>query len=222
MAMCRRRSVAASGSNILGEMSNGPHANIHTETERRTQPILALRFAVRLATVIVAGLCLAVPAATQPKETPEARSAPPVPNPETLAALVRWTILAISQANVTGNYTVLRELGSPGFQTANTSAKLGIVFSALRDQNIDLSFAVTATPQLSQPPAVDPKGALKVVGYYPTRPLQINFDFSFEAVSGVWRHSDLGLAAGPPLTASTAPDAKAPGDLRKPPSKPGK
>ena len=161
-------------------MSNGPHANIHTETERRTQPILALRFAVRLATVIVAGLRLAVPAATQPKETPEARSAPPVPIPETLAALVRWTILAISQANVTGNYTVLRELGSPGFQTANTSAKLGIAFSALRDQNIDLSFAVTATPQLSQPPAVDPKGALKVVGYYPTRPLQINFDFSFE------------------------------------------
>ena len=159
---------------------------------------------------------LAVPVAAQQKEAIEARSPAPMPSAETLAALARWTILAISQANVTGNYTVLRELGSPTFQAANTSAKLGVIFSGIRDQNVDLSFAVTATPQLSQAPAIDAKGVLKVIGFYATRPLQINFDFSFEAVGGVWRHSEIGLAAGPPLAANTASDSKAPGDARKP------
>jgi hypothetical protein len=162
------------------------------------------------------GCCLAGAAANaQQKEAPpEPRGVPTVPSAETLAALVRWTLVAISQANVTGNYTVLRELGSPAFQAANTSAKLAMVFSGIRDQNVDLSFAVTATPQLNQAPTVDSKGVLKVVGFYPTRPLQINFDFSFEAVGGVWRHSDIGLAAGPPLAANTASETKA--EPRKP------
>ena len=31
--------------------------------------------------------------------------------------LVRSAILALDQANKTGNYTVLRDLGAPGFQT---------------------------------------------------------------------------------------------------------
>jgi hypothetical protein len=215
MVMLQRRSVAGSGFSTLGEMFNGPRVSVLAKAGRRTLPILALAIAVYLATAIVAGLGSVVPAVAQPKEPAETRSVPPLPDPETLAALVRWTILAVSQANVTGNYTVLRELGSPGFQSANTSAKLALIFSGIRDQNIDLSFAVTATPQLSQPPSLDAKGILKVVGFYATRPLQINFDLSFEAVTGIWRHSDIGLAAGPPLTANTAPNQKAPPDTGK-------
>jgi hypothetical protein len=37
--------------------------------------------------------------------------------------LIRQTLLALDQANKTGNYTVLRDLGSPDFQ-ANTAAGL--------------------------------------------------------------------------------------------------
>lgn len=116
----------------------------------------------------------------------------------------RWqlssrTLLALSQANLTGNYTVLRELGSPEFQNANTSAKLAMVFAGPREQKLDLTFVVLATPQLSEPPRLDEKGTLRVVGYYPTRPLQVNFDLSFQAVAGTWRHSEIALAAGPPV-----------------------
>ena len=38
--------------------------------------------------------------------------------------LVRTSLLALDQANKTGNYTVLRDLGAPGFQ-ANSAARLG-------------------------------------------------------------------------------------------------
>ena len=37
--------------------------------------------------------------------------------------LIRSALLALDQANKTGNYTVLRDLGAPGFQT-NSAARL--------------------------------------------------------------------------------------------------
>ena len=52
--------------------------------------------------------------------------------------LVRSTILALHHANITGNYTVLRDLGAPGFQSANTAARLAEVFADLRGRNFDL------------------------------------------------------------------------------------
>jgi hypothetical protein len=38
--------------------------------------------------------------------------------------LVRSSLLALDQANKTGNYTVLGDIGAPGFQT-NSAARLG-------------------------------------------------------------------------------------------------
>jgi hypothetical protein len=43
--------------------------------------------------------------------------------------LIRSTLLALDHANKTGNYTVLRDLGSPGFQT-NTDARLAEIFAS--------------------------------------------------------------------------------------------
>jgi hypothetical protein len=123
-----------------------------------------------------------------------------MPPPEVLAGLIRWTIVALSQANATGNYTVLRELGSPSFQVSNSAAKLGMAFAALRDKKLNLAFVTISTPQLSRQPTIDDKGVLRLVGYYPTRPIQVNFDLSFQLVDGAWRHSDIALAAGPPAT----------------------
>ena len=37
--------------------------------------------------------------------------------------LIRSTLLAANHANLTGNYTVLRELGTPDFQQTNNSAR---------------------------------------------------------------------------------------------------
>jgi hypothetical protein len=43
---------------------------------------------------------------------------------------IRSALLALDQANKTGNYTVLRELGAPGFQAANTAARLSEIFAS--------------------------------------------------------------------------------------------
>jgi hypothetical protein len=51
-----------------------------------------------------------------------------VPDTNQLVILIRSTLLAVNHANLTGNYTVLRELGTPGFQQSNTAARLGDIF----------------------------------------------------------------------------------------------
>ena len=59
--------------------------------------------------------------------------------------LVRSSLLALDQGNKTGNYTVLRDIGAPGFQS-NSAARLGEIFAKLRNDNLDLSgVAVPAT-----------------------------------------------------------------------------
>lgn len=49
--------------------------------------------------------------------------------------LVRATLSALNDANRTGNYTVLRDLGAPGFRQANSAARLGEIFSDLRKKD---------------------------------------------------------------------------------------
>ena len=72
---------------------------------------------------------------------PEPRAAPPVPMPsdDVLLMLIRSTLIALNQANTTGNYTVFREMGAPGFQEANSPAQLTESFADLRHRNLDLS-----------------------------------------------------------------------------------
>src|SRR5262249_10351761 len=59
--------------------------------------------------------------------------------------LVRTTLLALDQANKTGNYTVLRDLGAPDFQ-ANSAAQLAEIFAQQRKDNVDLSGVAVIDP----------------------------------------------------------------------------
>ena len=64
-----------------------------------------------------------------PKQGPAPKAGEPaklaVPDATRLAILVQTAVVAASQANLTGNYTVLHALGSPGFQQANPPEKKG-------------------------------------------------------------------------------------------------
>jgi hypothetical protein len=60
--------------------------------------------------------------------------------------LIRSSLLALDQANKTGNYTVLRDIGAPGFQV-NSAARLGEIFAKLRNDNLDLSGVAVIDPR---------------------------------------------------------------------------
>lgn len=112
---------------------------------------------------------------------------PAGPSPALVVALVRSTLIALQHANATGNYTVLRDLGSPEFQAANNSARLGQVFASLRDNRVDLSDALIRAPELMLQPNLDPTGRLRIVGFIPSDTQRIHFDLLFQATGGNWQ-----------------------------------
>ncbi len=139
------------------------------------------------------------PAAASPVTVDASR--PAVPPPEVLLLMVRNALAALNHANLTGNYTVLHGLGSPSLQAQNSAAQLGIVFTALRTQGVDLAPTLVLTPQLSETPALSADGVLRLAGLFPTRPLQIAFIILYRSVNARWTIDGLSVTAGPPGTA---------------------
>lgn len=138
-----------------------------------------------------AALAQTQPAA--PAQAPPAQVA--VPDQLTVLRLVYSTIAALDHANQTGNYSVLRDLGAPSFQANNTSATLGTIFQAFRNQNFDLSYALILSPNLEFAPAIVQGSLLRVRGSFPLRPQAIGFDLLFQNVAGQWRL--FGVAVAP-------------------------
>lgn len=129
-----------------------------------------------------------------------------VPDAFKLNMLIRTTLIALSQANQTGNYSVLRDLGTPQFQAMNTDARLAEIFAGLRSRNLDLSPVIFFDPKLVREPAIQPGGLLRLTGFIPTEPQRILFDLGFESVADQWRLSAIVIDVQPaPVGASAAP-----------------
>ena len=128
--------------------------------------------------------------------------------------LVRSSLLALDHANKTGNYTVLRDLGSPQFQM-NTDARLAEIFAQQRRDNLDLSGVAALDPQLTLIPQIEPNGMMHMKGFFPSAPSQVNFELLYAPVNGQWRL--FGISVG---LASSAPTAPAPAALAPANAKP--
>jgi hypothetical protein len=143
--------------------------------------------------------------------------------------LVRSSLLALDHANKTGNYTVLRDLGSPQFQL-NTDARLAEIFAPQRRDNLDLSGVAALDPQLTLMPQIEDNGMMRIKGFFPSIPAQVNFELLYAPVNGQWRLFGLsiGLASSAPAAPTTAPSTPAvinkpaankPATSAKPPSR---
>lgn len=144
---------------------------------------------------------------------------PQVPEPGVLLALIRSTVIALNQANQTGNYTVLRDLAAPDFRNGNDASRLGAIFQVLREQSIDLTPLLNISPEVSQAPAVGTDGLLRLTGFFPTEPLRVNFDLSFQAVENRWRPYTISVYLARleahlevPVLKPKAPEPKLPGN----------
>ncbi|MCP3446995.1 hypothetical protein [Bradyrhizobium sp. CCGUVB14] len=168
--------------------------------------------------LLVLGLVVADAVTTSAQQTPPQphQAAPPQQQPAAKPAnidrngvlmLIRSTLLAVDQANKTGNYTVLRDLGAPGFQV-NTAARLAEIFAKHRGDKLDLSGVAVIDPQLSLLPQIEPNGLLHMAGFFPSVPSQVNFELLFAPVDGQWRVFGVSLSVG--QSAPVAPAAPEP------------
>lgn len=151
--------------------------------------------------------------AAAPKAAPPAAAAPApgmqqvaTPDADKVVLLLRSTLLTLNDAMQTGNYTVLRDMGAPGFREANTAARLTQIFAPLAAQGVDLTAVGILAPQLIEVPTIDPqRQMLRLKGFFPGQPQQINFEVLYEAVAGRWRLFGISVAM-----AQAAPQARAP------------
>lgn len=92
---------------------------------------------------------------------------------------------ALDQANQTGNYSVLRDLGVPAFQAGNSAATLATTFQNFRAQNLDLGATLNTLPTFEFAPVMV-NGILRARGVFPLRPTPFGFDIFFQYVNGRW------------------------------------
>jgi hypothetical protein len=164
---------------------------------------------------VILGLAAALTAVA--RAAPEDKSAAPSKTPLTveqpagqmpdayrLNMLIRTTLIALNQANQTGNYSVLRDLGTPQFQSLNTDARLAEIFAALRNRKLDLSPLLFFDPKLIREPALQ-SGLLRLTGYIPTEPQRILFDIGFERVGDKWSLSAIVIDVQPLKDPPAAP-----------------
>lgn len=97
--------------------------------------------------------------------------------------LVKSTLTALNQANLTNDYSVLLGLASEEFQSNNSEATLAEAFRPVRESGINFAGIVEFQPVFSAPPALDEQDMLQVVGYFETVP-QIEYGMVFQPVDG--------------------------------------
>lgn len=156
-------------------------------------------------------LCLAIllspvsaPAQTVPAKplaaTPITQAAA-LPAPDALGAvkLVTGAIIAVDQANKTGNYSVLFGLGSAGFQANNSSASLGAVFAVFRQRQIDLADVLVLSPTYDFPPTLVKPDTVRIRGRFSLPRGVLAFDLLYKWDRG-WRLDAIALAPPPEPT----------------------
>src|SRR5690242_3859423 len=158
--------------------------------------------------------------AQTPKQPPPANfRSLPKPSPDKVSGpeismLIRTTLVALQQANVTGNYTVLRDLGATSFRTINNPVRLGNIYGKLRESGLDLSPVVLLDPLLTKAPLIDANQVLIIEGFFPTLPLNIIFKMGFRFEFGEWRLLSLSVGAQEPKTGAIE-DTKKPASGKK-------
>ncbi|WP_062227437.1 hypothetical protein [Aureimonas frigidaquae] len=104
-----------------------------------------------------------------------------------VATLIRAVLIALHQANATGNYTVLSQLGAPSFTVRNSAADLSLAFADLRRRKIDLQAVAVLQPDITFGPVLDEQGLLRISGRFATVPEPIRFELIWQVVDKVWR-----------------------------------
>src|SRR5258708_26871703 len=118
-----------------------------------------MRRAALMAALLAIG---SVPSVARAAGPPTAVATPP-PRPveidkNSALILIRTTLIAVQQANQTGNYSVVHALSAPSFQAGNSAERLSQIFAKLRAAKFDLSGTLVLEPQFSVLPELYSNG----------------------------------------------------------------
>lgn len=155
--------------------------------------------------MVLAALVMFVPCEAALGQAPSTTVTTTSPAPDQLTSLkMLWSAMAaIDHANRTGNYSVLRDLGTSAFQARNNPTNLAAIFTGLREQKVDLSATLVVTPTWDIQPTLIQPGTLRMRGIFPLRPAAIEFDLLFSWEEG-WRLEGIAVQAQSEIADSPA------------------
>ena len=141
---------------------------MRTNRTLRNPAVWSLKSPTRSVTTALAATILTLVLVTGPSFPVVAQQPAANSNAETRKLahlLIKNALISVNQGNLTGNYTVLRDLASPGFRERNSASDLGSIFANLRQQKIDLSPIVLIDPVITQSKFIKEQNQLRLAGY---------------------------------------------------------
>lgn len=106
------------------------------------------------------------------------------------------------------------------------AARLAEIFAAQHRDNVDLSGVAVIDPQLNLLPQIEANGMMRMAGFFPSVPTQVNFELTYAPVNGQWRLFGISVNLGssapvaPSPPAPAAPGAKSAGPAAPPEAAP--
>jgi hypothetical protein len=170
------------------------------DTKQRLRGLGLLALVLLAAGPAFAGQHRALPRAAPPPAARAMQTPANMPNLEQVYVLIRSAILTLDTAVRAGNFSVLRDVGAPSFQAANTSARLARIFQNLDQQRVDLSSVAIAAPTITNLQSMDQGRRLRVTGYFPSPTTRIDFDLIFEQVGARWRIFGISVNPAPAMS----------------------
>ena len=91
------------------------------------------------------------------------QSQPLIPNETQLDLMIKTALIALDNANLTGNYSVLRDMAAPGFREFNTTAQLAEIFQKIRKDKLNIAPIVLFKPRFARSPWIDDRRRFRVL-----------------------------------------------------------
>jgi len=143
---------------------------------------------LHLVGALIGALLLVVPAQAEDK----------VPSPVLQEILIKTTLLTFSDANLTGNYTVLHAKLAKAFRDKITPDGLKQAFKSFADQKINLGLVTAMPPVASSEATIDNRGALVLRDYFATKPSRVSYELYFLPSEGEWKPALIDVRVKPP------------------------
>jgi hypothetical protein len=111
--------------------------------------------------------------------------------------LIRSTLTTINDANLTSNYSVLRDAGAPEFQEKFSEDRLAATFKTLRQNKVDIAAAVLLEPVIVKAEVFEAQAVVQFRGYVPTTPAHVRFKLGYKYVDRRWKLYGLDIVLAP-------------------------
>jgi hypothetical protein len=110
-----------------------------------------------------------------------------LPSANLQEVLIKTTLLTFNDANITGNYAVLRGRLSKPFRDQFSVEKLKEIFKDFADKELTIDPIAALPPVPAEPAKIDENGILTLTGYFDTKPKQVKYRLRFLPSDGSWK-----------------------------------